>query len=147
MAQALSSGLTKSERPTMRTALALLLLVTPAFAEDWPPEVTVIVEESKSICNGGFSFAPEAVTQRDLNGDGTSDWVVDSGLFQCSDSYGTYCGTHGCNLYTLIDGTPGALLLHGWDTVTENGNTYLTAINNAGETIRFLWSGSDWVLQ
>jgi hypothetical protein len=131
----------------MRTAFALLLLATPALAQDWPPEVAAIVEESKSICSGDFSAVPEAVTQRDLNGDDTPDWVIDSGLFKCSDSYGTYCGTRGCGVETLIDGTRSALLLHSWDTVTENGSTYLTAPTDQGETVRFLWTGSEWQLQ
>lgn len=131
----------------MRKALALLLLATPAAAEGWPPEVAAIVDEAKSICEGTFTAAPEAVTQRDLNGDGAPDWVIDSGLFQCSDSYGTYCGTAGCGVDTLIDGTRAGLNLHSWDTVTEGGTTYLTAPNDAGETVRFLWTGSEWQLQ
>lgn len=131
----------------MRKALALLLLATPAVADGWPPEVAAIVDEAKSICEGTFTADPEAVTQRDLNGDGTPDWVIDSGLFQCSDSYGTYCGTAGCGVDTLIDGTRAGLNLHSWDTVTEGGTTYLTAPNDAGETVRFLWTGSEWQLQ
>ncbi|MFO1203108.1 MAG: hypothetical protein U1E58_10795 [Tabrizicola sp.] len=131
----------------MRAALALLLLATPAAAQDWPAEVTAIVDEAKSICEGDFAAPPEAVSQRDLNGDGTPDWVVDSGAFQCSDSYGTYCGTGGCAVDTVIDGNRGSLLLHSWDTVTDNGTTYLTAPNDQGETVRFLWTGSEWQLQ
>ena len=131
----------------MRTALALLFLATPALAQDWPPKVAAIVEESQSICEGTFTAAPEAVSQRDLNGDGTSDWVIDSGAFQCSDSTGTYCGTGGCGVDTVIDDTRGSLLLHSWDTVTEGGTTYLTAPNDKGETVLFLWTNNEWQLQ
>jgi hypothetical protein len=131
----------------MRAALVLLLLATPALAQDWPPEVTAIVDEARSICQGDFSAAPEAVTQRDLNGDSSPDWVVDGGLFQCSESFGTYCGTKGCSVDTVIDGTRAGLNLHSWDTVTENGTTYLTAPNDRNETVRFLWTGSEWQLQ
>lgn len=131
----------------MRIALALLLLATPAAAQDWPPEVTTIVDEAKSICDGDFAAAPDAVISVDLNGDGTLDWVIDSGLFQCSDSYGTYCGTKGCGVDTVINGTRAGLNLHSWDTLTEGGTTYLTAPNDRGETVRFLWTGSEWQLQ
>ena len=131
----------------MRAPLAFLLLVTPAAADGLPPDVAAIVDEAKSICEGTFTAAPEAVTQRDLNGDGTPDWVIDSGAFQCSTSTTLYCGTSGCGVDTLIDGTRGSLLLHSWDTLTENGTTYLTAPNDAGETVRFLWTGSEWQLQ
>lgn len=130
----------------MRTALALLLLVTPAAAQDWPPEVTTIVQEGKAVCDGDFS-SDGAVTPVDLNGDGTPDWVIDSGAFQCSTSASLYCGTGGCTVDTVIDGTRGTLLLHSWGTVTEGGTTYLTAPNDKGETVRFLWTGSEWQLQ
>ena len=131
----------------MRIALAILLLASPAPAQDWPPEVAAIVDEAKSICSGDFTASPGAVTQADLNGDGTPDWVIDSGLFQCSDSYGTYCGTRGCGVDTLINGTRGALLLRRWGTVTENGITYLTTHNNKGRPVRFLWTGTEWKIQ
>jgi hypothetical protein len=134
----------------MRHVLALSLLsLSPAQAQEaaWPHELTGMIEEARSVCSGDFSLAPETVVQRDLNGDGTLDWVLDSAGFACSDSYGLYCGTGGCGVETLIDGRLGSLLLHRWDTVTEDGVTYLTAPNDKGETVRFLWSGKDWVLQ
>lgn len=131
----------------MRAALALILLASPALAQDPPPEVAAIVEEAKGICDGTFTAAPEAITPVDLNGDGTLDWVVDSGAFRCSTSTSLYCGTAGCGVDTVIDGTRGSLLLHSWDTVTEGGITYLTAPNDRGETVRFLWTGSEWQLQ
>jgi hypothetical protein len=131
----------------MLRSLVLLLLVTPALAQDWPPEVAAIVEEAKLICGGDFTAAPDAIKQADLNGDGTPDWVVDSGFFRCSDSYDTYCGTRGCSVDTLIDGTRGALLLHSWDTIAADGTTYLTAPNDQGETVRFLWTGTEWQLK
>lgn len=133
----------------LRPFAFLLLTLAPAQAQEpaWPQEFVSIIDEAKSYCEGEFSVAPEAVSQRDLNGDGALDWVLDSAGFACSDSYGLYCGTGGCGVETLIDGTLGSLLLHEWDTVTEGGTTYLTAPNKQGETVRFLWTGSEWQLQ
>ena len=131
----------------MRAAFALILIATPALAQDWPPEVAAIVEEASASCDGDFTAAPGAVTQADLNGDGTQDWVVDSGAFQCSTSTTLYCGTSGCGVDTVIEGTRGSLLLHGWGTVTDDATTYLTAPNDRGETVRFLWTGSEWQIQ
>ena len=131
----------------MRSAIALLLLTTPALAQDWPPEVTAIVEEAKAVCQGTFTAAPEAVTQIDLNGDGAQDWVIDSAAFQCSDSYGTFCGTGGCAVDTLVDGVRSSFLFHAWGTETENGTTYLTAPNDSGGTARFLWGNGEWQIQ
>ena len=133
----------------MRKVLALFLLAAPALAQEpaWPQEFALMIDEAKSYCDGDFSVAPEAVTQRDLNGDGTQDWILDSAGFSCSDSSGLYCGTGGCGVETLIDGTISSLLLHSWDTETDNGTTYLTAPNDKGETVRFLWTGNEWQLQ
>lgn len=130
----------------LRSLVLLSLLATPALAEDWPPEVTAIVDEARTLCEGDFT-ATEAVTSRDLNGDGSPDWLIDGAGLSCSDSFGAYCGTGGCSVDTVIDGIRGSLLLHRWETVTENGTPYLTAPNDAGETVRFLWTGREWQLQ
>lgn len=131
----------------MRTALALILLASPTLAQDWPPEVAAIVEEGSSVCDGAFTTGPEAVTQRDLDGDGTQDWVIDSGAFQCSTGATLYCGTQGCSVDTLIDGIRTSFTLHDSDTVTENGHTYLTTPNDSGGTSRFLWGNGEWQIQ
>jgi hypothetical protein len=132
----------------MLRPLLLILFALPAAAEEpaWPAEFAAIIADSSTMCEG-FSVSPEAVSQRDLNGDGTPDWVLDTAGFACADSYGTFCGTGGCAVETLIDGVQGSLLLHSWDTVTDGGTTYLTAPNRSGETVRFLWTGSEWQLQ
>jgi hypothetical protein len=98
----------------IRPFALLLLTFAPAFAEDtWPADVAVIVDAAKSLCKGGFTAGSDAVTRRDLNGDGTR----------------------------------AGLILHDWDTLTEGGTTYLTAPNDQGQTVRFLWSGTKWQLQ
>ncbi|MGL4237997.1 hypothetical protein [Tabrizicola sp.] len=133
----------------LRPLALLLLTLTPASAQDpaWPPAVISVIDQARSDCDGDFSVAPEAVTQRDLNGDTAQDWIVDASGFACSSSYGIYCGTEGCMVDTLIDGIRGSFLLHEWDTVTEGGVTYLTAPNALGGTARFLWTGTQWELQ
>lgn len=131
----------------LRPLLLLTLLATPALAQDWPPEVAAILEEASASCDGSFTAGPEAITQRDLNGDGIPDWVVDSGAFQCSTSATLYCGTQGCSVDTLIDGIRTSFTLHDWDTVTENGATYLTAPNDSGGISRFLWGNGEWQIQ
>lgn len=134
----------------MLRPLTLVLATLPlaAAAQDaWPPEFTSIIAEDKSLCDGTFTVSPDTVSQRDLNGDGTPDWILDTAGFNCSTSFGLYCGSGGCGVATWIDGTLGSLLLHSWDTETMGGITYLTAPNDAGETVRFLWADGAWVLQ
>ena len=133
----------------LRPLVLVALIGLPAFAQDtaWPAEFVAIIKKADSLCQGDFTVAPESAVQRDLNGDGTPDWVLDTGGFACSDSYGLYCGTKGCAVETLIDGVRGSLLLRRWEVVTEGGTTYITAPNDKLETVRFLWTGSEWQLQ
>ena len=64
----------------LRALFLVLLLAHPALAQEpaWPSEFVSIIEEDRTMCPGEFSIAPEAVVQRDLNGDGTLDWVLDT---------------------------------------------------------------------
>ena len=125
------------------------LIASPALAQDpsWPAEINTIITESASYCEGEFSLDDNTVSQVDLNGDGTQDWLLDAGGFRCSTDATMFCGTVGCGVDTFINGTRGMLTLHSWNLVTEDEVTYLTAPNDTGGTARFLWSGSEWVLQ
>jgi hypothetical protein len=131
----------------MRAVLAFTLLAGPAIAQDWPPEVAAIMDEAKAVCSGTFSASPDAVTAVDLTGDGTPDWVVDSGAFKCSDSYGTYCGTAGCSVNIVVDGIRSSFLFHDWGTETDGTTTYLTAPNDQGGITRFVWGNGEWQIQ
>lgn len=131
----------------MRAAIALIIFATPAAAQDWPADVTAIVEDASASCDGTFTAAPEAVTRVDLKGDGRLDWVVDSGAFQCSTSVSLYCGTQGCGVDTLIDGIRTSFTLHDWGTESDGRNTYLTAPNDSGGISRFLWGNGEWQIQ
>lgn len=131
----------------MRAALALTLLASPALGQDWPSEVSAIVDEAKAVCSGTFSASANAVTSVDLTGDGTPDWIVDSSAFQCSDSYGTYCGTAGCSVDILVDGIRSSFLFHDWGTETDGNTTYITAPDDQGGTTRFVWRAGEWQIQ
>jgi len=135
----------------MFRSLALAAALSPALAvaeTAWPPEFNTAVNEARTYCEGEFSITEETVVHRDLNDDGTSDWILDANGFSCSANASSfYCGTEGCEIETQIDGVSGALLLHDWAVVTEAGTTFLTAPNSAGEPVRFLWTGTDWALQ
>ena len=133
----------------LRPLALLATLALPAAAQEtaWPAELASLIEEASTACQGDFSVAPEAVSQHDLNDDGNPDWILDTAGLACADGHGMFCGTQGCGVETLIDGIRGSLLLRNWEVVTEGGTTYLTAPNDKGQTVRFLWMGADWQLQ
>ena len=129
-----------------RYLLGLLLSAAalPAIAQDLPAAVQDIVNDAAAMCESPAEVAPEAVQQADLNGDGVQDWVIDTAYFICPDYASLYCGTSGCGVTTLIDGVRGDLTLHDWGTTTSGGQTYLTAPNDEGKTVRFRWTGTEW---
>jgi hypothetical protein len=131
------------------TLILTAVLASPALAQDpfWPPEFNTVITDSAAYCEGEFSLADGTVSQVDLNGDGRLDWLLDAGGFRCSTDATLYCGIVGCGVETLIDGTRGLLTLRSWEVVTEDGITYLAGPNDTGETVRFLWSGTEWLLQ
>jgi hypothetical protein len=61
-----------------------------------PPAVRAVVEESAKGCEAGkFSTERGFVTQKDVNGDGVNDFIIDYGKLSCSDG-SHFCGTAGC---------------------------------------------------
>jgi len=110
----------------------------------WPPAFVTVIEETQSYCEGSFSLANDSVQQRDLNGDGRDDWILDSRGFTCTSNPAIACGLLGCGVQTLINGQLGLLTLHPWDLVTDEGETFLTAPNQMGQTIRHRWTGIEW---
>lgn len=121
-----------------RAALLFLTCTTPfaALSQEapWPPEVTAAVEEARSYCDDGeVSMTDDAVRNVDLNGDGTKDWIFDTGLVNCSTSASLYCGTLGCGVETLIDGNRASLTLFEWQVVERDGATVLHTVTSQGE--------------
>lgn len=132
----------------MLRPLAALLIASPAFAQEpsWPVEFNTIVTETAAYCEGTFSLEEGTVAQIDLNGDGTQDWLMDTAGFACSTAGSFYCGVLGCTIYTQIDGANGVLTLRSWEIVTDQGETFLSAPNQDGQTVRHRWTGTDWEL-
>lgn len=132
----------------MLRPLAALLIASPALAQNpsWPAEFNKIVTETAGYCEGTFSLAEGTVTEIDLNGDGTQDWLMDTAGFACSTDGTFYCGALGCTIHTQIDGTNGVLTLRSWEVVTDRGETLLSAQNQDGQTVRHRWTGTDWSL-
>lgn len=127
-------------------SVALVAPITATADEPaWPEEFTPLIDEAKAACDGEFSAHPEAAVQRDLDGDGVQDWLLDEGAFSCSTAATLYCGTAGCLVHTLIDGKAGGLILHDWDVVTEGGQTVLRVPSDSG-TSDFAWNHKtgDW---
>lgn len=75
-----------------------LLLAAPAAAEPRPPVLIEHLAELDRACRevgGTPQDAPALVRAADLNGDGTPDYVVDHGAFDCNGAASLFGGTAG----------------------------------------------------
>lgn len=96
-----------------RIILCSLLALGPAIAAQAelapPPAVQQAIAEARKDCEPErATLLPGFVAEKDVNGDGRKDFVLDYGKFQCGDSTMYYCGTGGCLMQVFVsrpDGT------------------------------------------
>ena len=85
----------------MRTAAliaGLVLLPAAVFAQpgNLPKEVQAAIDDNKKTCGEGVKLNPAFISEKDVNGDGVKDYVLDYGEFECEGSASFFCGTGGC---------------------------------------------------
>jgi hypothetical protein len=76
----------------------LVLLPAAVFAQpgNLPKEVQAAIEENKKACRESVKLGPAFIAEKDVNGDGVKDYVLDYGEFECEGSASFFCGTGGC---------------------------------------------------
>ena len=127
----------------LRTALLLALaagsVASPAAAEP-PPALIEATETASAVCTA-LGGTPRIVagyeTSRDLNGDGTGDYVTDLSRLECEGAWSAFCGPSGCPVtawlshpdgferfdlgrlqgFELVDGDPLPALVASYDAV------------------------------
>lgn len=82
------------------TALALGLMLMPAsvFAQTGklPAVVQAAIDENRKACGETAKVGAALVTEKDINGDGVKDYVLNYAQFECEGSASYFCGTGGC---------------------------------------------------
>ncbi len=78
--------------------LGFVLLPSTALAQfsNLPPGIQAAIKENEKTCDKAPKFKPKFVAERDVNGDGVKDYVLDYGQFECDGSSTYFCGTGGC---------------------------------------------------
>src|ERR1041384_6078449 len=82
-------------------ALVAGLVLLPAVAlaqpfQNLPANAQAAIEENVKSCDGKTEFKDGFVSEKDVNGDGVIDYVLDYGNFVCDGNEGYFCGTGGC---------------------------------------------------
>ena len=79
-----------------------------------------VIDEARQQCQGFeqgvFETTDDVLAQVDISGDGNPDTLVDGHGFRCS-SGSLYCGTGGCPLTVVVDGTRTDLLAKAWQVI------------------------------
>jgi hypothetical protein len=72
-----------------------------------PPQVEAAIVERRERCYPeAASLKPGFITQRDVNGDGVDDYILDYDKFVCGTHQSYFCGTAGC-LTQIFASLPG----------------------------------------
>jgi hypothetical protein len=114
--------------PRLAAALAGLLLAAPALAQT-PPPIEAATAENFAACRdagGTPSTGPEYLTEADLNGDGTPDYVMNLVGLTCENAVSYFCGSAGCPVTVWLSG-PG-----GYSQAWSN---YAQGIELQGQTV------------
>lgn len=117
-------------RATLAAAV-LWAAADPAVAQDTADQA---IDEARQQCeafeNGRFGTTDEVLARIDLSGDGNPDLLVDGHGFRCS-SGNLYCGTGGCPLIAIVEGTRTDFLAKAW-RVVEWGPTQVLLLQVHG---------------
>ncbi len=80
-----------------------------------PSIVQAEIKSSQSSCAPEHSvLMPGFVAERDINGDGVEDYILDYGKFECGGNSGFFCGTAGC-LVQVFASLPGGKYVKALD--------------------------------
>jgi hypothetical protein len=100
--------------PACLTAALLFLVSTEsglaeALSNEAIPEIVQrAIQANRKECSQPSVLRRGFRTEKDVNGDGRKDYILDYGRFQCGDSLTYFCGTGGCLTQVFVsfkDGT------------------------------------------
>lgn len=74
----------------------LLPVVAMAQFSNLPPNIQAAIKENEKACDKAPKFKAKFIAERDVNGDGVKDYILDYGEFECEGSSTYFCGTGGC---------------------------------------------------
>ncbi|MEM6934341.1 MAG: hypothetical protein AAF526_12240 [Pseudomonadota bacterium] len=123
----------------MRLNLAAAMAVASGLALHGPAQATSpeeVLDQARSDCNGldnGILEAGEdAIVRVDVSGDGQPDEIVDANHLSCTSARSLFCGTGGCAVTVIVDGTTTEFLAKGWQVVDFAGSpVFLLAVHGS----------------
>lgn len=112
---------------------ALSFLAAPALAQT-PPEIQKITDQNFAACReagGNPSIADGYLTERDMNGDGKPDYVMNLSGLTCENAYSYFCGSAGCPVTAWASSPTGLQVI--WEGYAQDvqfeGNTMVAFLH------------------
>lgn len=100
-----------------------------AFATDYPPRVTEIIQKAKNECSefegGEVHVGQQAINYHDLTNDGQPEAIVDAAELSCSTAASLWGGSGGTYLWIIVEGQTYEYLAHKWRVVDVDGQQVL----------------------
>jgi hypothetical protein len=117
----------------IRTALLVALASSPAMAEGpaRPASLQGLLAYHQTTCatqGGTLTIAEDAVTETKLNGDGQTDFILDSSKLACSGSPAMFCVAEtGCELNVFVGEAQHTIIVKSWSLKKAGDRQHLVA--------------------
>lgn len=102
-------------RLVLASIVSSFLAVLPSVAEDMPHQLSPdLIRTEHEYCNTSTGYGTRFVLQRDVDGDGRKDVVLDYSDVLCGGQHEPYCDGNGCLLKVWL-GTAGGGYRKGFE--------------------------------
>lgn len=121
-----------------------------ALPQQFQDKIAIAKYACSDFNEGEFALEWGAIERVDLDGDRSTDWVLNERAFACSTAASLYGGTGGNMSHFLIDGQLNSLLNQGWEAVSVGRYRVLLAdvhgsqcggINPTPCVVSSIWDG------
>jgi len=127
----------------------LMLSATQVHAQDYPPAVQAEINETIEACKPSkATLQRNFVTQKDVNGDAISDFILDFSEVTCA-SGSFFCGSGGCTVTVFASMPDGSfvkameVLAGGVDFRRVNGRPAAVLRTRSGNVVAY-WNGKEF---
>ncbi len=112
----------------IRAVVVLAALAAPAARAEPPAGAVAEIEAGREECDayggGGFEVG-DALVELDLSGDGAPDALIDQSRLRCAGAPSYWCGSGGCGLVAIVEGTRSDWLVKAWSLAEVEGRPVL----------------------
>jgi hypothetical protein len=115
----------------IRTAAVLALITSPVLADNYPVALTDLLAYHGTACGiqgGTLTTPPDAISTANMNGDGQTDFILDSSKLICSTLASMFCVAEtGCELSVFVGTDVHTFIVKAWSLQDAGPRQHLVA--------------------